>query len=408
MSIIERVKRLVLSPVAEWPVIADEKAEPIGLFSGYVLPLASLAAVAALIGQVVVGTTIPLVGTVRTPLMAGIATALFTLVMTVISIFVVSLIINTLATTFGGQKNSKQALKVAVYSCTPIWVAGVLQILPMLSILMLLGAVYGLYLLYLGLLRLMKPPEDKALGYTAAVVACTIALMFVVAGISAATLGTGMFGSGMLNSASSGGSGTTVDPNSALGRLEALGTALEENARKAEAAEKAGDQGAQAAAAFETLGTLLGGGARVEPMSVDEIKQFVPETFAGMPRRSSNAEKGGLGVTISRIEATYGDGEKEVTLELVDSGGMAGLLGVASWMGAQTEKEDEDGYERTRQVGGRYVHEKVSKRGRNEFGLVVGERFLVSAEGRGVDIDILRDAVSSLDLARLESMKAEK
>ena len=80
---------------------------------------------------------------------------------------IVSLIINALAPSFGGEKNSAQAMKVAgTPASTPAWVAAAFRIPPILgSLLALLGALYGLYLL-LGLPRLMKSPEDKTLGYT--------------------------------------------------------------------------------------------------------------------------------------------------------------------------------------------------------------------------------------------------
>lgn len=58
-------------------------------------------------------------------------------------------------------------------------------------------------------------------------------------------------------------------------------------------------------------------------------------------------------------------------------------------------------------MDGRLVHERTSKRagGTNEFSLVLGERFVVSASGVGVDLKELKAAVTSLDLAKLESMK---
>jgi hypothetical protein len=58
-------------------------------------------------------------------------------------------------------------------------------------------------------------------------------------------------------------------------------------------------------------------------------------------------------------------------------------------------------------VDGRLMHEKVSKRagGSNEFGVVLGERFVVSATGRGVELSELKAAVVGLDLGKLESMK---
>jgi hypothetical protein len=45
-----------------------------------------------------------------------------------------------LAPSFGDEKNSGQALKVAVYAYTPAWVAGVLQVLPPLRLLAILDA----------------------------------------------------------------------------------------------------------------------------------------------------------------------------------------------------------------------------------------------------------------------------
>ena len=159
---------------------------------------------------------------------------------------------------------------------------------------------------------------------------------------------------------------------------------------------------------MEGLGVLMGGGKRVEPVSIDQLKPLIPEKFAGLPRQSSNAERQGMaGLTITRAEATYGDDAgKSVTLEVTDTGGVSGLAGLASWAGLQGEREDESGVERVQRVGGRLVHEKVAKGdGSNEFGMVLGERFVVNAEGNGVSVSELRAAVSALDLGKLESMK---
>ena len=413
MAIVDRVKNICLSPTTEWPVIAAESGSAGSLISSYVVPLTAIGAVAGLIGGSIIGRTIPFVGSYRVPMVTGVSLAIFTFVMAILGVVILGLIINALAPSFGGEKNSMQALKVAVYSYTPAWVAGVLQVFPLLGMLGFLAGLYGLYLLYLGLPRLMKSPEDKALGYTAVVVICAIVLSAVVFGISGMIVGAGMVGAGTLGGFSSGASQAAsqveFDKNSPLGRLEALGRKLDENNNKIEAAERRGDTGTQVAAAAESLGLILGGGRRVDPIGIDELKPFVPETFLGMKRTSSNAEKNGIaGFMVSKAEATYSDGSgKNVSLAISDTGGASGLVALAGWASLQGEQENDDHYERVTKVDGRLVHEQGSKRagGRNEFGVVLGERFVVSASGEGVELNELKSAVSNLDLAKLESMK---
>jgi Yip1 domain len=412
MDIVNRAKNICLTPNTEWPVIAAEPTPPATLITEYVVPLAAIGAVAGFIGGSIVGTGLGMFGSYRLPLVTGLTLAVFTFVMAIVGCFIISLIINALAPTFGGQKDSNQALKVAVYSYTPAWIAGVLQILPLLGGLIgIIAGLYGLYLLYLGLPKLMKCPQDKAVGYTVVVVICAIVVMVVVGSVggmitAGTAMSTGMFGA-LSSRSSSSSRDVQFDKNSPLGKLQDLGAKLEESNKKMEAAQKSGDANAQAAAAIESLGTLLGGGKRVDPISIDELKPFVPDTFAGLPRRSINVEKTGMAtIMVSKAEATYGDGAgKDVKLEITDTGGMSGMVGLVSWMGMSEEKDNEFSSERTRKVNGRYVHEKISKRGgENEFGIVLGERFIVGASGN-IPPDQLRAGLDNLDLAKLEGMK---
>src|SRR5262249_34411892 len=258
--------------------------------------------------------------------------------------------------------------------------AGVLHILPLLGALGLIAALYGLYLLYLGLPRVMKCPEDKALAYTAVVVVCAIVLAVVTTAVTAAVAGAGMltsaalgggslgsgpFGSTTRASRSASGDEIRFDKSSPLGKLQALGDKLEANNKKIEAAQKAGNQEAAARAAIDGLATVFGGGHKVDPISIEQLRPFVPDTFAGLPRRRLNTEKTGIAsLMVSKAHAEYGDGaQKNVTLEISDSGGASGLMSLASWASMQEERQDENGEERTRKVDGRLVHEKISRNG---------------------------------------------
>jgi hypothetical protein len=411
MNLVDRAKNICLTPKTEWLVIAGEVETPQALITDYVAPLAAIGAVAGFIGSSIVGVSLPFLGTYRTPLIAGLTVAIFGFVMAIVGVFVLSYIINALAPTFGGQQSTAMALKIAVYSYTPAWIAGVLRIVPSLGLLIVLAALYSLYLLYLGLPRLMKCPEDKAIGYTAVIVICAIVFGIIVASITALFAGAGMIGSRPYGAAfpgSSRGSDVEFSRDSPAGKLQEMSKKLEENNRTMEAARKNGDSAGQMTAAMASLGTILGGGKRVDPIGVDQLKPFVPDTFAGLPRRSSNVEKNGIaGLMVSKADATFGDGAgKSVRLEISDTGGVSGLVGLAGWVGVQGEKEDDNGIERTQKINGRLVHEKTSKRGgSNEYGIVLGERFIVSASGSGVDLDQLKTAVANLDLGKLESMK---
>jgi hypothetical protein len=188
MNPVTRVQRILFQPKQEWQAIDGESTTVGQIYAGYVAPLCAIGPLASLIGMSVFGISIPFAGTLRIPLGSVLASAVIHYVLSLVAVFVLALIIDALAPSFGGQKSSIQSLKVAAYSSTAAWVAGVFGLVPVLSILGILG-LYSLYLLYLGLPVLMKTPQEKALVYTVVVVVCALLLFFVVGTIAAIPLG---------------------------------------------------------------------------------------------------------------------------------------------------------------------------------------------------------------------------
>ena len=189
-----------MKPKQEWEVIAGETSSTADLLKNYALPLAAIGAVAGFIGLSFIGMSVPFLGTYRVPMVTGLVSAAVGLAIQLASVFVLGLIIDALAPKFGGEKNSAQALKVAVYSFTPGWAVSVVRILPSLGILAGLASLYGIYVLYLGLPRLMKSPQEKAVTYTLVVVACGIGIFIVAGLISGAIVGAGAMATGALPS----------------------------------------------------------------------------------------------------------------------------------------------------------------------------------------------------------------
>jgi len=185
MALKDRVQNIIVKPSQEWDVIAGETTSTPDLIKNYALPLVAIGVIAGFIGST-------LIGSFR--FATGLAVAIAAGVMALVGVYVLGLIINALAPKFGGEKNSAQALKLAVYSATPGWVAGVLNILPALGVLASLAGLYGLYLLYLGLPRLMKNPADKSVPYTVVVVVCAVGIAIVINMVIGAVIGGAMVG----------------------------------------------------------------------------------------------------------------------------------------------------------------------------------------------------------------------
>jgi hypothetical protein len=179
MFIVDRVKNILLKPKEEWPIIAGEVISPAELYTAYIIPLAAIPAIAGFIGYSIVG--LPFIG--RLPMMSGLSLMVTQFVLALVGVFVLALVIDFLAPHFGGEKSQNQALKVAAYSMTAAWVAGIFSILPMLGILGILG-LYSLYLLFLGLPVLMKAPADKAVAYTVVVVIAGIVIWVIMFSVS--------------------------------------------------------------------------------------------------------------------------------------------------------------------------------------------------------------------------------
>ncbi|HVY59236.1 MAG TPA: Yip1 family protein [Xanthobacteraceae bacterium] len=187
MNLVERVKSILLTPEAEWKTIEREPGDPTYLFTNYVAILAAIPAIAGFIGHSLIGYSLPVVGWVREPIASGLAHAITGYVLAFVGVYVLAMIVDVLAPTFAGERNFPNALKLSVYSHTPMWLAGVFLMIPGLRFLVILG-LYGFYLFWKGLPALMRSPEDRNLVYAVAVVGCAVIIALVFAAIESVVL----------------------------------------------------------------------------------------------------------------------------------------------------------------------------------------------------------------------------
>lgn len=410
-KIIERARAILTTPGAEWPVAAAEPATVGGLYAGYIAILAALPAIASFIKSSLIGSGAFGI-TVRMPIAFGIGEMLLRYVLTLVLAYVVALIINMLAPSFDGQKDTTQALKTVAYAWTAYWVAGIAVIVPWLGwLIAILGGIYSIYLLYLGLPHTMKCPPEKAAGYTAVSVIIAIVLGWIIGLIIGSVFAVAAFGGGAMSGmqiSSSDDSSVKVESNSALGALAAMGQRAQQAGKDMDAAQKSGDSNAQQVAMGKMLGAVSGTNGSVEALAPDQIKTFLPDSLGSLKRTSISAQRNSaMGMQVSDASAEYSNGSNQhITLEVADTGGAKGFVAMAAAMAPEEDKETDHGYDKTHTVDGNLVHEAWDTQSKSgEYSVVLGQRFTVKATGNADSIDQLKQAVAGIDLGKLESMK---
>ena len=377
-SLLNRAKALILTPKDEWPKIVASPESIGDIYRSWVLPLAAIGPVAQFIGGTVFGYG-AFGFSYKPSLMSALGTAIMSYVLTLIGVYLVALVIDALAPSFGGTKNKVAAFKVAAFGSTAAWVAGIFGIIPALGFLGLLG-LYSLYLIFLGLPLLMKSPPDKATGYIIATIVVAFVVSIVV-GIASTSLSRAMFGGGMMGAAS----GTMTVPGGGtvdMGKLE-------------EAGKK-----------FEDAATKMQSGQGKPAIAPDVLQGLLPAALGDLTRASvESSSMGAGGVGGSQAEARYGSGDSQITLTITDMGVIGGLAALGSAFNVQSSKQDGTSYEKVGKVDGRMTTEKFdSADKRGEYSTIFGDRIMVQAEGNAASIDVLKGAVAAVDPGKVEGL----
>lgn len=181
MNIVQRVQSILLKPKEEWVKIKAEPTTVAQVFTSYVMILAAIPACFLFLGNILVGKRLPLVGVFRWPIGRALSYAVVSYILALASVYVFALVIDALAPTFSSTKSMSNAVKLAAYSMTPGWIAGVLYIIPGLWALSVVASLYGIYLLYLGFdTPMMETPKDKVPGYMILSIVVVVVLYVVL------------------------------------------------------------------------------------------------------------------------------------------------------------------------------------------------------------------------------------
>ena len=378
-ALLKRVGDILLRPRETWPQIDAEDGNPPAIYKNYLIYLAAIPAVAGFIGYSLIGASVFGV-TVRTPIAAGLVSMVVGYVLSLAMAYVLALIVNQLAPRFQARKDMGSAFKLVAYASTAGMLGGVFNLLPMLSMLGLLAALYSIYLVHTGIPVLMKAPQEKALGYTGAVLVCgVIAALVVGLAMSVFTPASRGAGGGL---AGAGGESVTLKVPGTDITIDTRG--MQEASRKIEAAQAKGDADAAAKAATEAIGAALGLGGATQALEPQQLRKALPESLGGLPRTEVEARSDtALGMKMSTASASYGAGGQTVQIKIRDLGASPALrIGLAAWSSSEVDSEKTDSIERVYRQGKTAIQERYAKDGSSaELAMLLPNGILLEANG---------------------------
>ena len=392
MNFIERAKAILLKPDETWPVIDAEPASVASLYKDWIIILAAIPAVCSFVRTSLFG---------YWSIVWGLEHLVTHYLLSLVGVFLLALLVDALATSFGGARNQVAALKLVAYSLTAAWVAGLLLLVPsfLLMLLVILAVIYGVYLFWLGLPVLMKCPKDKATVYTVVVMVVAIVIGVVVSGVYTMLFGPS-FGRDAVAISTPGGQ-VVVDTVA----IDAMSKRMADASARAEAARKSGDPASAGAALGDMMGALTGAGGT--PIPVADLKALLPDALGNLKRESFETSGGSaMGISSSVAKATYVADDHRVELVISDMGGLGGLASVAAWANMTVDKETPDGIEKIYKDNGRTIHEQSRKDGsHSEYTVILKNGVIVAITGDKVDGDTLKSMAGAVHLDALESMK---
>ncbi|MCG7584866.1 Yip1 family protein [Photobacterium sp. OFAV2-7] len=176
---------LYTHPKQEWRTI-DKEHEGFQSSLSHILLIALLPPTFAFISSVFIGWRIgvgePIFLTQSSAL--GMSVAMYFAL--IAGVFALAYLTYWMSHTFGSTPTYTQALELAAYTATPLFMVSIAAIYPQVWFLMiagLAGIAYSVYLLYTGVPILMHIPEERGFIYSSSIVTCGLVLLVsIIAG----------------------------------------------------------------------------------------------------------------------------------------------------------------------------------------------------------------------------------
>jgi hypothetical protein len=143
----------------------------------------------------------------------------------------------------------------------------------------------------------------------------------------------------------------------------------------------------------------------VPPVAFGDLIDLLPEKIAGMKAEEPKGETttaGSWQYSQAEVDFRSEDGKRNVEVGIFDYAHIPMLyVPFTMILNMNVARESTDGYEKTVKVRGYPAFEKWDKNGNSEIVVLVGDRFIVKSETRGLGEGSAKKIVEDLDLKGL-------
>jgi hypothetical protein len=143
----------------------------------------------------------------------------------------------------------------------------------------------------------------------------------------------------------------------------------------------------------------------VPPVAFGDLIDFLPEKIAGMKAEEPKGETttaGSWQYSQAEVDFRSEDGKRKVEVGIFDYAHIPMLyVPFTMILNMNVARESTDGYEKSVKVRGYPAFEKWDKNGNSEIVVLVGDRFIVKSETRGLGEGSAKKIVEDLDLKGL-------
>ena len=184
---------LYSNPRTEWQQI-DRNHENYWYALSHILIIALIPSICSYYASAQIGWSIGAGDTIRLTHESALFMSLGMYFGLVVGVSSLAMMIHELAEVFDAKPSITQALELAAYTATPLYMVGFACLYPELwfiSAVGLVGLAYSIYLLYSGVPILMHIPEEKGFIYASTVVTCGLVLLSVLMAMSVILLNSG-------------------------------------------------------------------------------------------------------------------------------------------------------------------------------------------------------------------------